>query len=125
MTTTEQGPRTSRKAWNWWIITAFALVPVALAGGLWGIFTHPSGEARVFGTGADALVLVAVLCAMRGFRKLAARAAWSVGEQKYPPAVTAYFSFEDIFISAESASRRCRTLEGRLDRRREQPGDRA
>jgi hypothetical protein len=125
VTTREQGPRNSRKARNWWIIAAFALVPVALAGGLWGILTQPRAEVRVFGTGADVLLVVAILCAMRGFRKLAAGAARSGGEQKYPPAAAAYFSFEDIFISAESASRRCRTLEARLGRRREQPGDRA
>ena len=77
MTTREQRPRKSRKAWNWWIITAFALMPVALAVGLWGIDTYGgSGTGRlVFSTVAYVLVLAGILCFRRGqTRKLAAAA---------------------------------------------------
>lgn len=77
MTTGEQRPRKSRKAWNLWIITAFALMPVALAVGLWGIDTYGgSGTGRlVFSSVAYILVLAAILCFRRGqTRKLAAAA---------------------------------------------------
>src|SRR5580704_6568858 len=62
MTTGERRPHKSRKAWNLWIIAAFALMPVALAVGLWGIATHGGGAGRlVFSTVASVLVLVGIL----------------------------------------------------------------
>jgi hypothetical protein len=74
MTTGERRPHKSRKAWNLWIIAAFALMPVALAVGLWGIATHGGGAGRlVFSTVASVLVLVGILCFRRGqTRKLPA-----------------------------------------------------
>jgi cytochrome c oxidase assembly factor CtaG len=78
MTTGERRPRKSRKTWNLWHVTAFALIPVGIAVAFWGVETQGGTKFHVFMTVAQVLLLLAVLCLMRGYkRKLAAAAARS------------------------------------------------
>lgn len=77
MATREPRPRRFRRAWNLWVITAFALIPVAAAVGLWSAATQVGTVRSVFIDMAYGLLLVATLCAKRGSRtrKLAVAAA--------------------------------------------------
>jgi cytochrome c oxidase assembly factor CtaG len=78
MTTGERRSRKSRKTWNLWHVTAFALIPVGTAVAFWSVETQGGTKFRVFMTAAQVLLLLAVLCLMRGYkRKLAAAAARS------------------------------------------------
>jgi cytochrome c oxidase assembly factor CtaG len=78
MTMGQRRPRKSRKTWNLWHLTAFALIPLGAAVAFWGIETQGGTKFNVFMIVAQVLVVLAILCLMRGYkRKLAAAVARS------------------------------------------------
>jgi hypothetical protein len=88
MTTGERRPRKFRKTWNLWHLTAFALIPLGAAVAFWGMETQGGTKFNVFMIVAQVLVVLAILCLMRGYkRKLAAAVARSA-DGTAPPTAT-------------------------------------
>ena len=124
MTTRERRPRKFRETWNLWHVAAFALLPAGAAVALWGIETQGGPRFRVFMIVAQVLVLLALVCLMRGYkRKLAASAARSADENSSIPNGSGRLSLRRYFhvrLAGVAAVPYAGT-DGRLDA--ERPGD--